>query len=134
MSLTNHQDKFRMLDIILTEHESFKQEIQSVHRFMAEHKQETYPHYRRNCDDDFMSDDDDTWSVRTMVLHGPDQAKKTKNSLSKRRKDVRAMSYSHDRYNCDDDYMSDDDDRNLFYLCNGQSRKTSTYSLPVNGS
>jgi hypothetical protein len=73
MSLTTHQDKFRMLETILAEHESFKQEIQSLRMFMEVHKKEDDVHDRRDRDDDYMSDDDDTRSVGTVVPHELDR-------------------------------------------------------------
>jgi hypothetical protein len=68
-SLANQIDKFRVLETILAEHESFKQEVQSLRTVMEERKREMEVHDHRHRDDEYMSDDDDARSVGTVVPH-----------------------------------------------------------------
>jgi len=73
MSLAGHVDKFRVLDSVLAEHEGFKQEIQTLRALMEERKRDIESRDQPAREEEYMSDDDDTRSVGTVVPHELDR-------------------------------------------------------------
>jgi hypothetical protein len=73
MSLAGHVDKFRILDSVLAEHEGFKQEIQTLRALMKERKRDIETRDQPAREEEYMSDDDDTRSVGTVVPHELDR-------------------------------------------------------------
>ena len=67
-ALTSYTNKFHILDSLITEHNSFKHDVDLIKVFMEERKQEAQVR-EQSHNEGFSSDDNDTHSVATVIPH-----------------------------------------------------------------
>ena len=67
-ALVNYTNKFHILDSLITEHDSFKHDVELIKVFMEERKREAQAR-EQSHNEEFSSDDDDARSVATVVPH-----------------------------------------------------------------